>query len=172
MDKRKEENIRVRRSIVSSLFSLMAERPLVHITVTDIIQKANVARASFYRNFSSKEDVLIYWIRYVLEDFRSNATYDLEDYTSLQNVRRAFDYFYRYKQYVLNLYHAGLGPLLLEELNQFHESIAGIMSARSPKRFQMYAFIGALYNTAIVWLLGDSKEQPDDLAHALLEKPS
>ena len=58
MDKRKEANLRVKKNITEALFALMDKKDFSKITVTDIIEEAKVARASFYRNYESKEDLL------------------------------------------------------------------------------------------------------------------
>ena len=50
MDKRKEANQRVKKSITDALFSLMQEKKLSDIRITELIERAGVARASFYRN--------------------------------------------------------------------------------------------------------------------------
>ena len=50
MDKRKERNRIVRTAITDAVFELMKKKQLDDITVTEIIQKAQVARISFYRN--------------------------------------------------------------------------------------------------------------------------
>jgi AcrR family transcriptional regulator len=44
-------NERVRTSIIEALFSLLTQKKFSEITVTDLINNANVARASYYRNF-------------------------------------------------------------------------------------------------------------------------
>lgn len=93
MDKRKEANIRVRRSITDALFSLMKDKNFSEITITEIIREAGVARASFYRNYTSKEDVLLTLISFVLNDYRETADYNLEEYYTYQNVLRSFQYF-------------------------------------------------------------------------------
>jgi len=51
--------------IRNAFFSLLAEKPYIDITVSDIARKAEVARASFYRNFHSVSDVL----ESILSDF-------------------------------------------------------------------------------------------------------
>jgi len=164
MDKRKEANIRVKSSIVDALFMLMKRKPISEITVTEIIKKAGVARVSFYRNYTSKEDVLLTLISDILEQFRKEADYDLEEYYSYQNVLRSFQYFKRYEKYVIDLYCSGFGITVLEELNQFHESVAGVMKVHSVTRYQLYMYIGALYNTVIVWLLSKEQEPVEEIA--------
>lgn len=164
MDKRKEANIRVRKSITDALFSLMKDKNFSEITITEIIREAGVARASFYRNYTSKEDVLLTLISFVLNDYRETADYNLEEYYTYQNVLRSFQYFKKYEKYVIDLYQHGFGISLLEELNQFHESIAGVMKVHSVTRYQLYMYIGALYNTAIVWLLSEEQEPVEEIA--------
>lgn len=59
MDKRREENLRVKENIINTLFCFMQKKSLSDITVTELVKGAGVARASFYRNYDSKEDVLV-----------------------------------------------------------------------------------------------------------------
>ena len=169
MDKRKEANKRVKTSITNALFSLMHIKSLSNITITEIIKKANVARVSFYRNYTSKEDVLVTLVKDVLDDFRNTADYDLSLYYKKKHVIRCFEYFKRYKQYILDLYNSGFGSMFLEELNVFHESIAGTMPAGSPKRYEIYIYIGALYNTGITWLMEDQPASIEEVADIMIK---
>lgn len=164
MDKRKEANIRVKKNITETLFSLMKKKNISDITVTEIIRESGVARASFYRNYTSKEDVLFTLIRDILKQFREEADYNLEEYFSYRHILRCFQYFKRYGEYLIDLYQSGFGTSLLEELNQFHESIAGTMKAHSTTRYHLYMFMGALYNTVIVWLMSGEKEPAEEIA--------
>jgi hypothetical protein len=47
--------------------------------------------------------------------------------------------------------------------------IAGDMAASSDKRYQIYIFIGALYNTAIIWLSEEHPKPREVVAQVLLE---
>ena len=58
MDKRKEANRRVKESITTTLLHLLNQKSISEISISEIISKAGVARASFYRNYSSKENVI------------------------------------------------------------------------------------------------------------------
>ena len=70
MDKRKEANLRVKGHIARALLELMHKKSFSHITISELIQTAGVARVSFYRNYDSKEDVLITLIEDVLTVMR------------------------------------------------------------------------------------------------------
>ena len=54
-----ESNKITKESIQVALISLMANKKLENITITEIVKKAGVSRTSFYRNYKDKEDVLL-----------------------------------------------------------------------------------------------------------------
>ena len=53
-----DRNNFVKREITSTLVKMMSEVPFDKITISDLVAKAQVGRASFYRNFIDKQDVL------------------------------------------------------------------------------------------------------------------
>lgn len=165
MDKRKEENMRVKQSITNALFALMQEKSLSGVQITELVERAGVARASFYRNYSSKEDVLITLIRDVLDQFRGEVSMEQGGFYCYENVLLSFQYFLKYRDYILNLCRSGFLSALLEELNRFHESVEGTMASSSIERYQLYAYIGALLNTGLVWLSEDARTSPEEMAH-------
>ena len=65
--------------IIQSLYDLLQEKSFDDITITEIHQRANVGRATFYRLFDNKKDVLGYAyelaVKKVLETY-SNSTKD------------------------------------------------------------------------------------------------
>lgn len=48
-----------REAIQDALFMLMRKKEYEKITITDIIRKSGVSRSAFYRNYHSKEDILM-----------------------------------------------------------------------------------------------------------------
>src|SRR3712207_8891074 len=47
-----------REAIEIALLSLLEKKPLGHITISELVARAGVSRNAFYRNYSSKEDIL------------------------------------------------------------------------------------------------------------------
>lgn len=164
MDKRKEANLRVKGHIARALLELMHKKSFSHITISELIQTAGVARVSFYRNYDSKEDVLITLIEDVLEQYWNAFDCGEDDYYTYENVCRGFRYLKKYGDFVLDLYQFGYGSILLEQLNWFHEQVAGSMPNNSIEKYQIYMYIGALYNTAMVWIQNGAKESAEDIA--------
>lgn len=164
MDKRKEANIRVKNSITATLLQLLNEKSISEISISEIITKAGVARASFYRNYASKEDVIITLINDVLEEFRENICYADNNYYTYENIYRSFEYFSKYAVQVTDLHRFGYGSILLENLNHFHEEVAGTMSHKSIEKYELYMYIGSLYNTAMIWLQNGQEETANEIA--------
>ena len=164
MDKRKAANFRVKRDITNTLFALMQNKSLSDITITELVEGAGVARASFYRNYCSKEDVLVTLIRDILDDFRTRISPGPDSFYTYENILLSFQYIDMYRTYILDLYHSGFVSVLLEELNRFHESVEGNMPSSSIEKYQLYMYIGALFNTTMEWLLENDHTCPEDMA--------
>lgn len=162
-DKRKEANKRVKNNITTALLHLMYQKSFSDITISELIRNAGVARVSFYRNYDSKEDVLLTLIDDVLEQFREAIDSNEAEYYTYQNVLKSFRFFKIYGDFVLDLYHFGYGSILLEKLNRFHEEIAGTMPNTSIEKYGLYMYMGALFNTAIVWLQNGTKESEENI---------
>ena len=167
MNKGREANLRVKEAITNTLFALMQKKSLSEITITELVTGAGVARASFYRNYTSKEDVLLTLIRDILEQYRGELKQG--NFFTYENVLLSFQYFKRYRTYVLDLYRSGFLAVLLEELNRFHESVAGTMPSSSIEKYQLYLYIGALFNTALVWLPESDVTSPEAMAGFFLD---
>ncbi len=168
MDKRKEANIRVKKAITSALFSLMKSKSFNEVTVSEIINLADVARASFYRNYKTKIDVLTTLIHDTLENYRVNTAYDPSAYLSYENIHHAFSCFLENREYALDICNSGFGAMLLEELNSFHWSMIKDPVTEPSKKYFHYFFIGALYNSAIAWLQDENRVSTNDITMALL----
>jgi AcrR family transcriptional regulator len=52
-----------------ALHKLLEIKPLASIKISEIIDKAGISRATFYRNFSSKEDIVKIKVRNMFVDF-------------------------------------------------------------------------------------------------------
>ena len=164
MDKRREANLRVKKSITEAFLRLLKQKSISRITVSEIIKDAGVARASFYRNYSSKENVIPTLISDILEEFRAAMDSGGATFYTRHNIRMGFTFFSRYERIVLDLHHFGYGSIILDMLNQFHEEAAGVMPCTSIERYQLSIYIGSLYNTALVWLKDGKKESIDEIS--------
>lgn len=82
-----ESNAITKECIETALISLMDKKNFNEITITDIIQRAGVSRASYYRNYESKEDILSGYIQSIFKEL-SNA---MLKYNAVTENRQTWD---------------------------------------------------------------------------------
>jgi AcrR family transcriptional regulator len=99
MQKSSKHNRQVQRTksyIFEALMLLMDEMPYGKITVSDITEKAGIARTTFYRNYNDKDDVVF---EYLLNTFNTELlnikTVDKDD--KQNTIVFMFDYKYMVK---------------------------------------------------------------------------
>ena len=170
MNKKTELNRIVKQKITDAVFSLMREKSFSDITVTEIIKTAGVARATFYRNYSTKESVVTTIIDEVLNQFADGKDYSEIDCMQFAHVEKALKMFREYGHYTLGLYNSGFATLYLERLNSFHEAVAGVMPQNSAEKYAVYIYMGALFNTAIKWLQGGCREEASEVAEVFCKQ--
>lgn len=77
----------------SRLRRLLAEKNISQITISEIISAAEVAHSSFYRNYTSKENVITTLICDILEEYRANMKNDGDNVYTYENIRMGFEFF-------------------------------------------------------------------------------
>ena len=154
-------------SIEEALLLLVKQKPLSRLSVTDIVKKAGVSRAAFYRNYSSKEDVL-----------RSiSLRHAREMYGQMRRFRDDPDrshYWSRLFSYARE--HADFYPLIAENasaslISECTEYIVTQMSdhPRNSSHYVTSYMIGAVSRVFEDWIKGGMKESPEEMADFLKE---
>ncbi len=165
MDKRKEANLHVKNSIVGALIDLMKEKNFEDISVSEITIRAGVSRVSYYRNFDSKEDILIG----SLKDLMSRFTEEINAIPSHTPTRRVMTVFFRVAREnasIFNLLHqAGMDSQIQENLDQFILSCSHFPSLDRRRTYPAYLFSGALFRLLIRWYSGGMTENDTELSN-------
>ena len=176
MDKRKTANLRVRTSIEKALFTLMGSYAFSDISVSQIITEAKVARVSYYRNYTSKQEIIErYWERLYNKAVTSIGNlYEIgannADRKCLEeNTEKILTCYLEEKNNILLLHEQGLSTIILETMNTIVGNRLGKMSCSSMDRYLIYFLAGATYNTLIHWLTSGAKEPPEKMANYFSE---
>ena len=169
MSKASMDNMRVKNQITEGLFSLLRKKPFSEITVTDIVKESNVARASYYRNFENKEQIIEAAMDSLRDELMSDIKYDDEQNIFHQeNARIGFEKALTCclvkKADLLTLYHNGFGSLIQQTFNRYIMEFAGNMSVNSIERYKLYFISGAVTNVLVEWLNEGAKEPPREIA--------
>ena len=110
-----EKNTYAKRQIKQAIIALLKEKDLNAISIGEIAEKAGVSRNAFYRNYDSKEGIIIEHTSNLLKEwhneFQKNKTsYDIDFYGGL------FQHFYDNKEFYLLLKKRELFHLVLKSL--------------------------------------------------------
>lgn len=73
MKKKNQSNQLARECIVTALIQLTEQKPFSAITVSELTQRAGVSRMTYYRNYTSKEDVFQKYMDEIVEEYRQEA---------------------------------------------------------------------------------------------------
>lgn len=163
-DKRIIANNRTKRRIIRALVRLMGEKHFSDITVSDIVARAGVARASYYRNFSSKEDVIASAGAIIIDDFRQKTIGENRSVLEYESILRMFRYFRAYRTSLLTLHRAGFTSMYMQMFGEFIEDVAGDMPYNDIRRYCLPFYSGAVFTVFVAWLEEGMKESPEEMA--------
>lgn len=144
-----------------SLVLLLREKSYEEITISEIVNKAGVNRSTYYRNFLSKDDIVVFFYEKIMLEYLN--LYQAQSSNTLDGyLCTMFKHFYTYKNVLLLFYKNGLSHLLLIVLNSFFEKQV-IEKLPQQEHFKIYYHIGGIYNFFILWFSHDMVESPKEL---------
>lgn len=168
MDQRKIANQKVKDSLLEALIELSRDREWSNLTVTELIERAGVARASFYRNFSSIEAIIDYGIMKMIEVYNAEKPTHDETFRNKELILFKFRFYQKYADLVLTFHRAQAPKSLLSVIDDFVMDAYGDMPSSSITRYELFYYSGAFYNMVIHWLESGSKESPEEMADAFI----
>ena len=115
MDKREKQ---VKDRLMQAMISLTKEKEWSEISVTDLIIKAGVARASFYRNFNTIGDLIEYGVDRIRADFWKSAPPAEKGFISGEMLTYTFSYYLRQKELILSFHHSGMSVNILDIITE------------------------------------------------------
>lgn len=168
MDKRKIANQKVKDRLFSALIAFAGSKDWSKLTVTELIAQSGVARASFYRNFKSVEELIDYGISQMALRYHEGKTSPSGDFHSREMMLYKFRFYKEHADLVLAFHHAKMSTTLLDIITDCEIDDCGDMPANSIGRYELYYFSGAFYHMMLCWLEGGMKESPEDMAEEFL----
>ena len=156
MNKKQEANAFVKECITTALLQLMKEKSLQDISITELVNKAGVARNSFYRNFESKEAVISQHLRALLDEWFA----DFIKSGSLNLVEAIFTHYYKHKELCIMLYRQGLAYLSLQSIK---EACGAKPEQANFEAYTTAFFAHGLYGWLEEWFKRGMQETPQEM---------
>ncbi len=147
----------VKEQITTALIMLMKTNKFEDISITTIITTGGVSRASFYRNFTSKEDVINqYLVRLIMEWLHSDPILIHQDF-----IGQLFKHFEDHRDTYFLLYNANLSHLLLNIIVGFLGPGKGMEPIDEySKSFLAYGLFGWINQ----WFSNGMRESAEEIA--------
>ncbi|QOL31188.1 TetR/AcrR family transcriptional regulator [Bifidobacterium eulemuris] len=160
--------LRSQTRIINSFYQLLNDTAYEEISVKQIISKSQISRKTFYRNFDSKEDVLISCIYKILSAYIEEM-HTQSEVTLSWIIEQAFRILEHNKNFFQLLQRDNLLYLVLNVINREildeHFSLSDQKSDFS--RYIVYFNVGALFNVLSLWLEKDDAYSADDILRFL-----
>ena len=152
--------------IADAVLVLVKNKPIEKITVDELVAKAGVGRATYFRLFRSKQEAITFKFIKMWEQYAELNGLEVRDRFDIRNARDFFEYNYSIRHILDIVYAAGLQEAL-------HDSFYQIMvhaeeeSGHSSYREKFYAH--GLYGLLDEWIKREYRETPEEMARILVK---
>ncbi|MNW55741.1 DNA-binding transcriptional repressor FabR [compost metagenome] len=157
-----ESNKVTRMCIESALILLMKDRHFNVISITEIVKKAGVSRTAYYRNYSSKEDIL----RSMVDDMANKVICAMNLQIPLVNSYEYWLTLFR----SLHEHYQGLQILLKGNFGEaVHHQVQRLLMRELGETditvlYKFYFWSGAIFNVVTQWIMNDAQPNSEEMA--------
>jgi len=165
MSKIKKPNRQVQRTcswILEAILLLIDEKPFNNITVSDITNKAGIARQTFYRNYKDKDDVII---KYFKNIFNSEliTVENIHNKNKYENILLTFNikYMVKNQKNLKKLLTAitGIENLFMDRFNEWQDNLIKQYKLKSEMRiiyrYKVYYQMTGILRIIMDWFKND-----------------
>ncbi|RBW42622.1 hypothetical protein DS885_15125 [Psychromonas sp. B3M02] len=165
-------------SIVNVMLRLLQNHSLQALPITTICMEADVGRATFYRHFESKEDIIKLYLRVVTDRYFS-IVQDISNLTIEKLAGTYFEYWSTEKAFIDIVYKNNMSMLLLEENQYIEKHIQALNSNVFPQLsdeftelenyyFHSFYFAG-FWRLIFLWASRNYQETVDEMTAIFLK---
>lgn len=150
--------------ITDAMFELLKTKELSQITVTELIRKAGVCRASFYRNFYLTEDVIRQYGTAMYEEI--NRKIPLDRTGIYEHIRAVNTYLFAERERLVLIERRRLYHLLEESVVRqcvFQLQRLNVWESR----YQVAFYAGAVTQLLRAWIRNNFEESPEEISRII-----
>lgn len=143
-----------------ALIELLKEKPISKISIEELTKKADVGRATFFRHFDSKEELLSYRLVEIYKEYMGDS-YD----ASYADIEHSIKFFNYYKD-TIDLHMLLLDNNLESIIFEGFRSVLIPLEEQSETDDLYTTFFTAygLFGVILKWIKGDCKESSEEMA--------
>lgn len=160
-------------TILTTLLDILEDTEFSDITITDIAGSAGVSRMAFYRNYQSKEDIIIQYLDDVFEEFTEEVK-KLEELNKYNISLLCFSYFRRRKTFMERLVDSGLTYIIFERFDLFVSNFFQYLPDNEKIRPKVKDYIiqftsGGIFKIVIHWIKNNMDKSNEEMAELICE---
>ena len=152
--------------IFEAFYLLLTKQKYDKISVCDICDKAGVSRMSFYRNFESKDDLLLKGLDFILKKFNDKIE-SIEQKNHYIVIKELFETFKKYQDIYPSLEGTSISKTLLIHAIEKIKSDATYDNICRTSKYIPTFFFSALAVTMFDWLKNGAVETSDEMARLI-----
>lgn len=146
--------------VTQALFALLEKKELKDITVCELVAKAGISRATFYRNYLDMYQVVDEQMGKIAQEITDNAMETSDDIRA--NTLQIFQLLQKYRRILCILTHRDMGDKIYRALYQTTVGHIEQLNAMD-NRYQPHFFAGAACGMLIAWIKNDFRESPEKM---------
>ena len=105
----------VKKQLTTALLALLKEKPLSDISISELADRAEVGRVSFYRNYKNKEDILKEESNRLIKEW--GKLYESNPESAPETLFPSlFDFYRDHRDFYTTLYDAGMSSIMMETI--------------------------------------------------------
>jgi len=169
--KKAGQTVYLKKCLRDSYFSLLKEKNIETISVSEIVKLAGLSRMSFYRYYQTKDDIVRQYINDSFQEFIEELKRNSNKTPQVPAVL-LFSYFRSNKTRIKILIEKGLFHLFFESFSLFLQKSNLVIDSEpniAEDKLQYYYQYasGGILNLIEGWMSGDMKESDEEMALTL-----
>lgn len=157
--------------LLEALLEMLKTKRLRAISISELCQTAGISRMSFYRNYSSIEQIIIDYHDSLIKEYRAliSANANNDKSINYENVVFFFKFFKPYTEVTRYRYENIPGKMILESITEF--ALEYFTPEKGSRRYyEVLSYAGALCAIYLAWAENGTKESPEELADIIYKR--
>ncbi len=158
-----EKNTYVKGQITKAMLKMLDSKAIADISVSDLCNEAGVGRASFYRNYETKEDVVSEYAGALIQEW--GKEFENDPGSSPYNVFGSlFAHYKKHAKFYTMLCRQNMSYLMLDTIK---EKVGLVAELQNQEAYGKAFFAYGLYGWVLEWIGRGMKETPDEINRIL-----
>ena len=153
--------------MADAVIKLIKKKPVEKITAGEIADEAGVGRATWFRNFNSKQEAITYKIVKLWQRYAADHDIKLWHQYATENTRYFFEFNYGIRELSKTIYAAGVQSAVYDA---FYEILRPQYGANAYECYTSRFYSYGLFGLLVEWIKRDFYETPEEMTELFLGK--